>query len=233
MKKQITPLFVAILFLGIISGCNTKTDTATIPLNNNTDSVSYIIGADYANLLLSNEFEINPEAFYKGFDMAIKGTDNFPDSIKASMIEQINLQNQMIQQEKMIAMVQQNKEIGAEFLAQNKTIDGIQQLPDGLQFRVLKRGSGPSPLPSDSVLIHYRAMFIDGTTFDESYQRGPQVARLNGVVPGLSKGLQLMNAGSIYEFFLPPELAYGDQGIENVIPGGVTIVYSVELIEIY
>lgn len=149
------------------------------------------------------------------------------------MIEEINNDKQLKLQQEMISIVQQNKELSAQFLDQNKIREGVQQLPDGLQFQVLKRGSGPSPTVNDSVLIHYRAMFFDGTTFDESYQRGPQVARLNGVVPGLSEGLQLMNKGSIYELYLPSDLAYGDQGIQDVIPGGVAIIYSVELIDIY
>lgn len=233
MKKQIVHLFVAILLGVLITSCNTETDTVSIPLKDHTDSVSYIIGADYAYLMLNNGYNINPEAFYKGFDLAMKGNDNFPDSLRLVMIEKINQENQIKLQEQMLIMVQQNKEIGAQFLAQNKTIEDVQQLPDGLQFKVLKKGSGPSPLPSDSVLIHYRAMFIDGTTFDETIKRGPQIARLNSVVPGLSEGLQLMNAGSIYEFFMPSDLAYGDQGITNVIPGGAAIMYTVELIEIY
>lgn len=233
MKKQITFLFVTILLTGIIAGCGTAPDNSSITLKNHDDSISYIIGSDYAKVLLKNDFEINPDAFYRGFDLAMKGQDNFPDSLRLSMIEEINNDKQLKLQQEMISIVQQNKELSAQFLDQNKIREGVQQLPDGLQFQVLKRGSGPSPTVNDSVLIHYRAMFFDGTTFDESYQRGPQVARLNGVVPGLSKGLQLMNKGSIYELYLPSDLAYGDQGIQDVIPGGVAIIYSVELIDIY
>lgn len=233
MKKSILMLIAPLLFAGIITSCGQKNNPASIPLANHTDSISYIIGADYAALLMSNEFEVNPEAFYKGFDFAIKGIDQFPDSVKKAMIDKLNVENQQKAREQLIIKAKQNKELGAKFLAENKMKEGVVQMPDGLQYKIFKKGHGPSPTASDSVLIHYRAMFIDGTTFDESYKRGPQVARINGVVKGLAEGLQMMNTGSIYELYMPSDLAYGDQGVNNVIPGGAAVIYSVELIKIY
>jgi FKBP-type peptidyl-prolyl cis-trans isomerase len=233
MKKSILMFVAPLLLAGILTGCEQKKDTASIPITNHNDSISYIIGADYAALLMNNGIEVNPEAFYKGFDLAIKGMDQYPDSVKIAMINELNIESQKKAREQQMALAKQNKELGAKFLAENKKKEGVEQLPDGLQYKIFKRGQGPTPMANDSVLIHYRAMFIDGTTFDESYKRGPQVARLNGMVKGLSEGLQMMNEGSIYELYMPSDLAYGDQGISDVIPGGSAIIYNVELIKIF
>ena len=165
--------------------------------------------------------------------MSMHGTDEFPDSIKIIFVNEVNKDGQIRQQEHLRAIIQQNKEEGARFLEMNIQQDGVKQLADGLQYKVLKQGSGPSPTAADSVLIHYRSMFLDGRAFDESYQRGPQGIRLSKVIIGLSEGIQHMNTGSIYELYIPAPLAYGDEGIPNVVPGGATLIYNVELIKIY
>ncbi len=232
MNKPITKALMLLITVSILASC-TGNDPSKVQLNNHNDSLSYFIGTDYANVLKSNGYNVNPEAFYKGFNDARAETDEFPDSIKALFIDEINQESQVRQQEQIQARIQQNKEEGARFLSQNKNRQGVQQLPDGMQFKVLKQGSGPRATAADSVLIHYRAMFVDGSTFDESYQRGPQGVKLSYLTSGLSEGIQLMNAGSIYELYIPSDLAYGDQGIANVILGGETLIYNIELIKIY
>ena len=96
----------------------------------------------------------------------------------------------------------------------------------------MKEGTGPKPAETDSVIAHYRAMFITRDVFDMSYDRGPAGFKLNEVTKGLSQGIRLMKEGAIYELYIPPELAYGDQTFANVIPAGSTLIYSIELIEI-
>lgn len=233
MKNPSQKLFVLFLSACFLAACETGNDPSSVQLKDHNDSLSYIIGSDYANVLKANGYEPNPEAFYKGFYNTINGKDDFPDSVKLVFFDEINKQSQEKQQEQILARIHQNKEDGARFMAQNKIREGVIQLPDGLQYRILKKGNGPTPAANDSVLIHYRAMFIDGSTFDESYQRGPQGVRLSKLTSGLSGGLQLMNTGSIYELFIPSGLAYGDEGIPNVMFGGETLIYNVELIKIY
>ncbi len=114
----------------------------------------------------------------------------------------------------------------------NRTTEGVVELESGLQIKVMKEGAGKQPNPTDSVLVHYRAMFVDRAVFDMSYDRGPAGIRLNNVIPGLSEGILLMKPGAIYELFIPPKLAYGDKAFASVIPGGSTLIYSIELIEI-
>lgn len=234
MKKIVlNQLALIVLVASMLTGCNSTSNPETLVLKNYNDSLSYILGADYANVLMSNGFEVNSEAVYAGFYSKMNGIDRFPDSVKIAFVNEFNIQTQARQQEQIAAQVMKNKEDGAAFMAQNQLREGVRQMPDGLQYRILKAGNGPNAQPGDSVLIHYRAMFIDGTTFDESYQRGPQGVKLEKLTPGLSEGIQLMNKGSIYELFIPSDLAYGDQGIPNVLIGGVSLIYSVELIEIY
>lgn len=233
MKTKIHQLLVLLLSLGILSACGTGNHPSSVQLKNHSDSMSYVIGAEYAAILKANGYEVNNDAFIQGYSMSMNESDKFPDSLKLIFINEINQESQARQQEEMVAMIQQNKEEGARFLAFNKDQEGVQILPDGLQYKILKIGSGPKPTAQDSVQIHYRAMFMDGRAFDESYQRGPQGIRLNKVIAGLSEGLQQMSPGSIFEIYIPSDLAYGDQGIANVVPGGVTLIYNVELIKIY
>lgn len=233
MKTRTINLTSTILALFLLISCQETPNPENIPLANHEDSLSYVIGADYADVLLDNGYTINEEAFYKGFYQTLNGKSAFPDSLKGVLINEIRMENQLKQQEQMQKQLIRNKEEGARFLSQNKERPGVVELPEGMQYRVLKQGKGPSPEATDSVLIHYRAMFIDGTVFDESYQRGPQAVSLNKVNSGLSLGLQQMKQGSIYELYIPSELGFGDQGIPNAVAGGETLIYNVELIEIY
>lgn len=233
MKNHIHHLTILLLSAGLLAACGTGHDPSSVRLNDHTDSLSYIIGAEYAAMLKTSGLEVSNDAFIKGYYMAMNETDEFPDSIKLVFIDEINREGQAKQQEQLSALLQQNKEEGARFLALNLEQEGVKQLPNGLQYKILKNGSGPKPTAQDSIQIHYRAMFLNGQAFDESYQRGPQNIKLSRVIAGLSQGLQMMNTGSIYELYIPSNLAYGDEGITNVIPGGATLIYNVELIKIY
>ena len=117
-------------------------------------------------------------------------------------------------------------------MEENVDAEGVVQLPSGLQYKVLKEGAGKTPRAGDSVLVHYRGMFINRDVFDMSYDRGPAGIRVSEVIEGLSEGLQLIPEGGIYELYIPPGLAYGDVTFANVIPAGSTLIYTVELIEI-
>lgn len=118
-------------------------------------------------------------------------------------------------------------------LATNAAGDDIQTTASGLQYRILTEGDGPKPVVSDTVTVNYRGIFEDGTEFDSSYSRGvPATFPLGRVIPGWTEGLQLMSVGSKYIFIIPPELAYGEQGYEPVIPPNTTLIFEVELLDI-
>jgi len=119
------------------------------------------------------------------------------------------------------------------FLASNATVPGITQTESGLQYIVIERGDGPRPTAAETVLVHYEGTLIDGTIFDSSHIRGfPEIIPLEMVIPGWIEGIQLMNVGSIYRFYVPSSLAYGAQGVGHVIPPFATLIFTIELLDI-
>ncbi len=125
------------------------------------------------------------------------------------------------------------REEGEKYLAENAKKDGIITLPSGLQYQVLKEGNGKKPSAKDSVKCHYEGFLIDGTVFDSSVQRGePAVFGLQQVIAGWTEGLQLMQEGAKYRFFIPYRLAYGEGGAGALIPPFAALIFDVELIEV-
>jgi FKBP-type peptidyl-prolyl cis-trans isomerase FklB len=224
---------IAVLIAMSFQSCTNQTeDTSKIELKNRMDTVSYIIGLDYGIGINEQKIDVNSLAVYKGLLDGLNDTSLLTDSLKLKIIDEFNevLKGRMEEEGKIF--LDSNKADGIRFMAENKKTEGVVVLPSGLQYKVMKEGKGEQPNSTDSVLVHYRAMFVDRTVFDMSYDRGPAGIRLNSVIPGLSEGVQLMKPGAIYELFIPPELAYGDKTFANVIPGGSTLIYSIELIEI-
>ena len=129
--------------------------------------------------------------------------------------------------------IKDNKTLGREFLEQNAKNDSVVQTASGLQYMVLKEGTGAKPGPTDEVTVHYTGTLIDGTVFDSSVERGePATLPLNGVIAGWTEGLQLMSEGSKYRLFIPSELAYGSKGAGDQILPNSTLIFDVELIKV-
>ena len=125
------------------------------------------------------------------------------------------------------------QEAGQAFLAANAKKEGVVTTATGLQYKVLENGTGSRPKATDTVKVNYKGTFIDGKTFDSSYDRGEPISfPLNRVIPGWTEGVQLMPVGSKYEFYIPYNLAYGDRGAGGVIPGYATLIFVVELLAI-
>lgn len=125
------------------------------------------------------------------------------------------------------------KEKGEKYLAENAKKEGVVTLPSGLQYQIIKEGNGRKPKATDKVKCHYEGMLIDGTLFDSSIQRGePATFPLNGVIAGWTEGLQLMQEGAKYRFFIPYNLGYGEHGAGASIPPFAALVFDVELIEV-
>lgn len=231
MKKiQILTAF-SLLFL--LQSCgDKKMDAETVQLKTRMDTISYIIGLDYGLGINEQEINVNQLAVYRGLLDGLKDTTLLVDSVKQKIIADFDEELKAKLVEKGKKFLKENKRSGNEFLNENRTVEGVIELENGLQYKVLKNGEGRNPKSSDSVLIHYRAMFVDQTVFDMSYDRGPAGFRINSVIEGLAEGVKLMNEGAIYELYIPPVLAYGDQAFANIIPAGSTLIYSIELIEI-
>lgn len=126
-----------------------------------------------------------------------------------------------------------NLQAGLDFLETNKSKEGVVELPSGLQYEVINNGDGAKPLASNKVTCHYHGTLIDGTVFDSSVKRGqPATFPLNAVIKGWTEGLQLMNQGSKWRFFIPPQLGYGEREVSAQIGPNSTLVFEVELLGI-
>ena len=122
---------------------------------------------------------------------------------------------------------------GKAFLEANGKKEGVTTTASGLQYKVIQPGTGPQPSATDTVNVHYKGTFLDGKTFDSSYDRGQPISfPLNGVIAGWTEGVQLMPVGATYEFYIPSNLAYGERGAGGVIPPNSTLIFVVELLEI-
>lgn len=125
------------------------------------------------------------------------------------------------------------KTAGAAFMAENIQKEGIKELPGGIQYEVIKEGNGAQPLVSDSVKAHYKGSLLDGKEFDSSFKRNqPFTAPLRALIKGWQVALPMMKEGSHWRMWIPSDLAYGDRGAGSDIPGGATLVFEVELLEV-
>ena len=125
------------------------------------------------------------------------------------------------------------KEAGQAFLLANKNNEGVQELPGGMQYQVLKEGTGAKPQKNSRIKAHYKGSLLNGKEFDSSYRRNqPFTAPLNALIKGWQEAIPLMNVGSTWRLWIPSDLAYGDRGAGGDIPGGATLQFDIELLEI-
>lgn len=193
-----------------------------------TDSVSYSFGLLIGdNMKTQGVKEVNQDLFLKGFNTGYSGEQLFLTKEDANAIVQEYFNN-LIMNEKA-----ENLQESIDFLLANKEKEGVVTLPSGLQYKVLEAGEGPSPKPEDQVKVHYTGSLIDGTIFDSSIERGePIVFGVSQVIPGWTEALQLMSPGARWMLYIPPALAYGENGAGGVIGPNQALIFEVELIEI-
>eukprot|EP01026_Neomeris_dumetosa_P011971 TRINITY_DN14224_c0_g1_i1.p1 TRINITY_DN14224_c0_g1~~TRINITY_DN14224_c0_g1_i1.p1 ORF type:complete len:311 (-),score=39.45 TRINITY_DN14224_c0_g1_i1:39-875(-) len=220
------------------NGGNTPSD---VTLTSNLDSVSYVYGTNIGNSYLANLEEGNFDAFKRGIQDVIDSADLMISTEEGQAIIQAFGQKKQMeqmakQQKEMEAMYASVKEDGIKFLEENKSKDGVQVTPSGLQYIVMQEGSGKQPTAESNVTVHYHGTTPDGTVFDSSVDRGEPIDfPLNGVIPGWTEGVQLMKEGAKYKFFIPQELAYGANapgGGQGPIKPFMPLVFEVELIKV-
>ncbi len=196
------------------------------------DSVSYILGYKMGENLKQQSVPVSPAIIFRGLREGMAGTKaSMPDSVMQSAMMAFQVRMMGIQRQKDSISLIENKREGAEFLAANRGKEGVKTTASGLQYKVLTEGTGPRPKPTSRVTVHYRGTLLNGEQFDSSIDHGrPATFALNGVIPGWTEGVGLMNAGSKYQFWIPSELAYGEQGSPPTIPPNATLVFEVELL---
>jgi len=197
------------------------------------DKASYIIGFNLGSNLKQQEIPVNGDLIIKGLRDGLGGAPGLltNDEIQAAMTE---FQQQMMakQQEKMKAVGEKNKKEADEFLAANKTKPGVITTASGLQYQVLQEGTGPVPKPTDQVTVNYKGTLLDGKVFDSSYERNqPATFTVGQVIPGWVEALQLMKVGSKFKLFIPPALAYGENGAGQEIGPNSLLIFEVELLK--
>jgi FKBP-type peptidyl-prolyl cis-trans isomerase FklB len=203
-------------------------------LKDQKDKASYSIGYDIGETFKKQKIELNVDALVAGLKEAVAGKD------AAMPKEEREKTLQAFQKEMMEKQMAASKEAaakntaeGEKFLAENKKKEGVKTTASGLQYKVLKEGSGTPPKETDTVVTNYKGTLIDGTEFDSSYKRNePATFPVNRVIKGWTEALQLMKPGAKYQLFIPASLAYGERGAGQLIGPNATLIFEVELLSI-
>ncbi|MGB2181830.1 MAG: FKBP-type peptidyl-prolyl cis-trans isomerase [Pseudomonadales bacterium] len=203
------------------------TAQADINLEDTQQRVSYSIGILIAGQLANDFDDLDLNAFVEGFNQNYNGEATAISPQEAMQTVQAYQRDQQ---------VAQNANTLAEseaFLAETAQQEGVNITKSGLQYKIIEQGTGVQPQATDNVTVHYRGTLMNGQEFDSSYARGePATFPLNGVIAGWTEGLQLMKEGGKFEFYIHPDLAYGESGAGGAIGPNAALVFQVELIKV-
>ena len=214
-------------------GTTAKTATP-LALKTSKDKFSYALGMRMGANLKKQEVPVDPAILSRGLRDALAGGKTLmTDQEAQTALSDVQNELRKKQQEKMQAEGAANKKEGDAFLAANKGKEKVVTTASGLQYKILKEGTGPKPTASDTVVCNYKGTLINGTEFDSSYKRGqPATFPVNGVIKGWTEALQLMPVGSKWQLFIPSDLAYGERGPGPEIGPNSTLIFEVELLSI-
>jgi len=194
------------------------------------EQISYTLGVQLGHNFKQDNIDLDIKQFTQALQDVLQGR-----SMKMTDQEMqqamLNLRKQ--KQEEMAALAEKNKKAGDAFLAKNRKAKGVKETASGLQYKILKAGTGPKPTTKNTVTVNYRGTLIDGTEFDSSYKRGqPATFPVQGVIPGWQEALQLMHKGGKWQVFIPANLAYGPRPASPVIGPNSTLIFEVELLDV-
>jgi len=228
MKYELTAVFV---ILSLAGACFAGEKA---PITEPGDRINYSLGYQIGGDLKQQGMTISPEALLKGIDDALAGTEPrlSPEEMNSILLAlKKNIENKQLEDRKLEQQKtnEQYRVEGREFLAQNARKKEVVSLPSGLQYEVIRGGSGKSPRSYDTVKVHYRSTLLDGTEFDNSYRKkGPAEFRVDGVIAGWTEALQLMKEGAKWRIFVPADLAYGARSPL----ADRTVIFDIELISV-
>ncbi len=229
MKK--TALHLA--SLGLLAGSLSAADSAPA-LKTEQDKISYSIGLNIGRNFKSQGIDANPDLVGAAIRDVLKGNKPLLTEEEAmAVLGTFQKEMRAKQMAKASESGDKNKKEGAAFLAANKAKDGVKTTASGLQYKVIKAGTGKIPKASDTVKTHYAGTLIDGTEFDSSIKRGePATFPVGGVIKGWTEALQLMPVGSKWQLFIPADIAYGERGAGQAIGPNATLIFDIELLSI-
>ena len=215
------------------TGTTTAKAPVVLTLKTPKDKASYAIGMNIGKSIHEDSVDVDLSILMRGIKDSMKdGKTLLTDDEAKAALTALQAEMRKKQEEKMLVQAESNKKAGEAFLADNKTKDGVVTLPSGLQYKILREGTGPKPATTDTVVCNYKGTLLDNTEFDSSYKRGqPATFPVSGVIKGWTEALQLMSVGSKWELFIPSDLAYGVPGRPGIGPNA-TLVFEVELMSI-
>jgi len=228
--------YFLIVFLSIagINASAQSDNTAPIQsdLKDETDSLSYFLGLVLGYDLKTAPFQADAMLISKGLNQALEGSAPYNQQTSQTIFRQLQMAISQEEAKKTEGEALLNVEKGAAFLAENGEREGVKTTESGLQYEVVKKGDGAVPADTSIVTVHYEGSLIDGTIFDSSYKRGEPISfPLSGVIPGWTEGVQLMQAGATYKFYIPANLGYGPRG-QGPIPANSVLIFKIELLGI-
>jgi FKBP-type peptidyl-prolyl cis-trans isomerase FklB len=213
----------------------TKSATA-LTLKTQKDKASYALGMKIGSDLRRQgvNASVDPALTARGLKDALAGSKALiTEEEEKAALTQLQTEVRGKMEAKAHEAGAASRKVGDEFLAANKSKEGVVTLPSGMQYKILTAGTGPKPTASDTVTCNYRGTLINGKEFDSSYKGGkPLSFSVSGVIKGWTEALQLMPVGSKWQLFIPADLAYGDRGAGNDIGPGETLIFEVELLSI-
>lgn len=230
-------LSIGIATAMLLAACNQHGNVAnhsSLKLDTDAKKGSYAIGMSIGHTLMQSGTKVDFDAFVAGARDAFEGKKPMLDAQAANEARQDFMKKEMasrMAKEKKLADA--NEKASEAFLAANKKKPGVITTASGLEYKVIKQGTGPKPLPTDTVTVNYKGTLTNGTEFDNSYKRGePITIALNRVIPGWTEGLQLMPVGSEYKFYIPAKLAYGSHRAGEIIGPNQVLVFDIKLLKI-
>lgn len=231
-RLMVFALMALLLFPAL--GIAAEKDKPAAELKTFQDKLSYSMGLDVGTYFKGMKDDIDYDRLILGITDAFKGNKQ---QISPEEVAQVQKEFATKMQAKQAAQVKElqekNKKAGDEYLAKNKEKKGVVVTKSGLQYEVVKKGSGEKAKDGDQVKVHYTGTFVNGTVFDDSRKRGePAVFGVDQVIPGWSEAMKLMNVGSRYKLAIPSALAYGEQGAPPVIEPNSVLLFDVELISV-
>jgi FKBP-type peptidyl-prolyl cis-trans isomerase FklB len=232
MNGKIWGAAATVSIVMMLSGCGVG--AKKIELNDQKAKVSYSIGMTIGRDFKEQGIEVDPDVLAQGLkDVTAGGKTLLTEEEVRKVITDYQKEMMAKQEEKAKAQIETNQKAGETFLAENAKKEGVVTLPSGLQYKIVKVGTGRKPTAKDTVTVHYRGTLIDGTEFDSSYQRNePVTFPVGGVIAGWTEALQLMPEGSKWQLFIPSKLAYAERGAGPKIGPNATLVFDVELIKV-
>lgn len=227
-------LTICLFCLMLVTGQAVAEEKKQVELTTDIQKLSYALGLDIGSYFKTLGQDLDLEILRQGMMDSYDGNKPLLTQEETAAIQQQFAQKQQEKQIKdALEMITKNNKAAEDFLKENGAKEGVITTKSGLQYKVITQGEGPKPKAEDTVKVHYKGTLLDGTEFDSSYARNePAVFPLNQVIPGWTEAVQLMNVGSKFQLFLPPNLAYGDRGAPPVIEPGSMLVFDVELLGI-